>query len=130
MSDPQPASTEFLTPEESAEVDKALLTSHDKFTTRVSLYALRSLKQIAQENNVVIAALEPEQVLKWVEQDESLQGGVDLNFKSFFAQLVTSSMKPLTQAAEDGGVAIEDLTVPQVVAWFEKEAKRRLERGM
>ena len=129
MSSSQPASTEFLTPEECAEVDKALMTSHDKFTTRVAIYALRSLKQIAQEQGVAIKQLAPLQVVEWVEQDESLQGRVDFNFQRFFAQLVISSMKPLQQAANDVGVTIEELSVAQVVAWFEKEAKRKLEQG-
>lgn len=129
MSSSQPASTEFLTPEECAEVDKALMTSHDKFTTRVAIYALRSLKQIAQEQGMAIEQLASQQIVEWVEQDESLQGHVDLNFQRFFAQLVISSMQPLQQAAKAAGVTIAELSVAQVVAWFEKEAKRKLEQG-
>jgi hypothetical protein len=118
--------TEFLTPEECAEVDKALLTSREKFSARVSIYALRSLKQIAQLNNVPIETLQPDQIEDWVYQDESLQQGIDNEFKKFFSQLVISSMKPLRQVSQEAGVAIEQLTVPQVVTWFEKEAKLRL----
>ncbi|MBW4538260.1 MAG: hypothetical protein KME43_03840 [Myxacorys chilensis ATA2-1-KO14] len=118
--------TEFLTPEESAEVDKALLTSKDKFATRVALYSLRSLKKISSESGQAIANLNPNQIEDWIYQDESLQGAIDNEFKRFFTQLVISSNKPLTLAAQDSGIAIENLTVPQVVAWFEKEAKSRL----
>lgn len=120
--------TEFLTPEESAEVDKALLTSRDKFMTRVAIYSLRSLKQIAQQSGQTIAALNSQQIADWVANDPSLQQSIDSNFKNFFTQLTISSLKPLNQSASDAGVAIEDLTVPQVVAWFEKQAKLNLDR--
>ncbi|NJP12122.1 MAG: hypothetical protein HC866_23845 [Leptolyngbyaceae cyanobacterium RU_5_1] len=120
--------TEFLTPEECAEVDKALLTSHDKFATRVAIYALRSLKHIAQQNEVSISALQLEQIEDWVYQDDSLQQGVDQEFRKFFSQLVISSLKPLKQASQEMGVAIEELTISQVIAWFEQEAKFKLEQ--
>ncbi|MBF2027999.1 MAG: hypothetical protein IGS48_14750 [Oscillatoriales cyanobacterium C42_A2020_001] len=118
--------TEFLTPEECAEVDKALLTSHDKFTTRVAIYALRSLKQVALQEGVAIAALQPEQIENWVYQDSSLQAGLDRQFRQFFSRLVISSTKPLIAAARELNVEVEQLTVPQVIAWFEKEGKAKL----
>jgi hypothetical protein len=118
--------TEFLTPEESAEVDKALLTSKDKFAARVAIYSLRSLKKISQASGQPIATLQPAQIEDWIYQDESLQGTIDTDFKRFFTQLVLSSNKPLTLAAQDANSAIEQLTVPQVVAWFEKQAKINL----
>lgn len=120
------SATEFLTAEECAEVDKALLTSHDKFTTRVSLYALRTLKQIAQKEGVAISKLQPEQIEDWIYQDSSLQEGLDQNFRQFFSRLVISSITPLQQAAYEADTDIEQLTVPRVIAWFEKEAKKRL----
>ncbi|MGA7934081.1 MAG: hypothetical protein WCA35_11085 [Kovacikia sp.] len=120
--------TEFLTPEESAEVDQALMTSHDKFATRVAIYALRSLNQIARQNGVPIDSLDPQQIEDWVYQDESLQQGIDREFKQFFSHLVISSQAPLKRAAEEAGVEIEALTLPQVVAWFEQNAKRKLEQ--
>ncbi len=129
MSD-SPASTEFLTPEECHEVDKALLTSRERFSSRVAIYALRSLKQVAQQSGQAIADLSPDQIADWVANDPSLQSSMDSNFKTFFTQLTISAMKPLQRSAADGGVAIEELTVPQVVAWFEKEAKLRLEKGL
>lgn len=123
----QPA-TEFLTPAESAAVDRALLTSRDKFTTRVAIYALRSLKQIATQSGQAIAELQPAQIEDWVYQDQTLQPGLDQDFRQFFLQLVVASKRPLAEAAVDRGVAIEALTVDQVVTWFEKLAKQRLER--
>lgn len=123
----QPA-TEFLTPEECAEVDKALLTSHDKFATRVAIYALRSLKQIAELHETPIANLSSGQIEDWVYQDESLQGGGDRDFKQFFSRLVISSLSPLKLAAQDAGTTVENLTIAQVITWFEREAKQRLEQ--
>jgi len=119
-------STEFLTPEECAEVDKALLTSREKFSARVAIYALRSLKQIAQKNGVAITQLEPQQIEAWVYQDESLQTGIDREFRPFFSQLVIASSKPLGQMAQQTGVAIEAITVSQVIVWFEQQAKLNL----
>ncbi|NDJ16360.1 hypothetical protein [Myxacorys almedinensis] len=121
-----PSPTEFLTPEESAEVDKALLTSKDKFAARVAIYSLRSLKKISHASGNAIADLNPDQIEDWIYQDESLQGAIDDEFKRFFTQLVISSNKPLTLAALDAETKIEHLTVPQVVSWFEKGAKARL----
>jgi hypothetical protein len=123
------SSTEFLTPEECAEVDKALLTSHDKFAARVAIYALRSLKQIAQQHETPIECLTPEQIEDWVYQDESLQEVGDREFKKFFSRLVISAMTPLKQVAQEAGVSIESLTTNQVIAWFEGEARRRLEQN-
>ena len=119
-------STEFLTPEECAEVDKALLTSREKFSARVAIYALRSLKQIAQANGTAITQLDPQQIETWVYEDESLQGGIDREFRQFFAQLVLASLKPLKQMAQKAGVAIETLTVTQVIVWFEEQARLNL----
>jgi len=123
------ASPEFLTFEEVAEVDRALMTSREKFSARVALYSLRSLKLIAEKNKVAIADLNPQQIADWVAADPTFQSNsaFDEGFKGFFTQLVISSFKPLRQIALAQGGAIEDLTVSQVVVWFEQEAKLRLE---
>jgi len=120
--------TEFLTPEECAEVDKALLTSHDKFTTRVTIYALRSLKSIAKEHQVPISSLQPEQIEDWIYQDSNLQQEIDQEFRKFFSQLVISSLKPLKEIAHHLDTGIENLEVPHLISWFETEARVRLER--
>lgn len=123
------SSTEFLTPEECAEVDKALLTSHDKFTVRVTIYALRSLKSIAQEHHISIDTLRPQQIEDWIYQDSSLQQGIDQEFRKFFSQLVISSFKPLKQIAMQLDTEIEALAVPQLINWFEGKAKARVEQN-
>ena len=132
MNDFQEIMTSFLTPEESAEVDKALMTSRDRFLTRIALYSLRSLKKIAQESGQAIEETTPQQVLAWVEQDESIPIEVEdkESFQMFFTQLVMSSLKPLQRIAEDEeSEAIANLTTAQVTNWFEKDAKLRLEQG-
>ena len=69
--------TQFLTESESLDVDKALLSSPEKFLTRLTISSQRLLKIIA----------------------------------------------------EDAGIAIEDLTHEQIIAWFEKDGKIRREQG-
>ncbi len=73
----QPQSSQFLTLEDSAQVDAALLASNEKFLTRLTVSSLNLLKHIAQEY----------------------------------------------------AVNIEDLTTPQIIAWFEKDSKIRREKG-
>lgn len=130
-------STEFLTPEECAEVDQALLTAHDKFSARVAIYALRSLKAIADQEGMAIANLQPYQIEDWVYQDTSLPGDLhstdendaDRKFRQFFFNLVLSSTRPLNQMAKELGIEVEQLTVAQVITWFEAQAKERLQNS-
>lgn len=60
---------EFLTPEESAQVDGALLSSPEKFLTRLTLSSLKLLRYIAQDEGVAIADLTTEQIVAWFERD-------------------------------------------------------------
>lgn len=124
-------SMEFLTAEESARVDAALLSSKEKFSTRLAIYALRCLKQIAQETDLSVEAIAPEQIRAWIEKDENIkkQLEVDASFQNFFTQLAISALRPLKQISQEADVRMEHLTVEQVVEWFEKQAKIRLEKG-
>ena len=125
MADPQQLSAQFLTREESIKVDAALLTSQDKFVTRLALYALKSLKQIAQETGAPIENITPQQLSTWIEKDETFKQEIenDATFEDFFTRLVISSLNPLKQVSQAANLPIEDLTVEQVIAWFEKQAK-------
>jgi len=60
---------QFLTVEESNAVDAALLASHEKFLTRLTISSLKLLKQIAKDEGVAIEELTPEQVIAWFEKD-------------------------------------------------------------
>jgi hypothetical protein len=119
---------EFLTVEECHQVDGALLTSREKFTSRVAIYALRSLKTIATQQNCTIKELSQETIVNWIHSDPSLQETQDGNFRSFFSQIVLGAIRPLQAIANDGenDGAIESVTVAQVISHYEAQAKASL----
>lgn len=82
MNQPQQPSSQFLTLEESAKVDAALLANHEKFLTRLTISSLKLLKHIAQENGVAIEDLSAEQVIAWFEKDGKIrrEEGVEAAF--------------------------------------------------
>lgn len=49
--------------------------------------------------------------------------------EKFLARITISSLRLLKHIAQENGVAIEDLTTQQVIAWFEKDGKVRREQG-
>jgi len=114
----------LLTHKEAIAVEAALLTSQDKFLVRVALYALRSLKQIAQRQGVAISVVTTSQIEAWMAEDTKLQS-MDASFQTFFTRLVLAAQPPLTQVAIAAQVPEETLTPGQVIAWFEQEAKNR-----
>ncbi len=118
-------SMEFLTPEESAQVDGALLTSKDKFSTRLAIYSLRCLRQIAAETGLTLEEIPAEQVKIWIKNDENLKQNLDIdaNFENFFTRLVMASLSPLKQVAQESAVPLQHLTVQQVVKWYETKGK-------
>lgn len=128
------AGYDFLTAEEAASVDAALLTSRDKFVTRVAIYSLRVLKQIAQQEQRAIAQISPQQIECWIQQDETLiqnnTSGLetDEGFIQFFSRLVLSSLKPLNQLSNEAGIPLEQVSVDNVIRWFEQEAKKHLQQ--
>ncbi|PIG91777.1 hypothetical protein [Gloeocapsopsis sp. IPPAS B-1203] len=69
----QQPSTQFLTLEESAKVDAALLSSPEKFLTRLTISSWKLLKHIAQDYNVAIEDLTPQQIVAWFEQDGKIR---------------------------------------------------------
>jgi hypothetical protein len=70
--DQQP-SMQFLTAEESAKVDAALLSSPEKFLTRLTVSSLRLLKHIAEDYGVKMEDLTAEQVVAWFEKDGKIR---------------------------------------------------------
>jgi hypothetical protein len=131
-------SSHFLTPEEAAKVDAALLSSRDKFTARVAIYSLRVLKQISAETHTAIAQISPKEIAQWVAHDESVKAssipgaeadlgeGMDDQFQVFFSKLVASSLRPLHQISEETEISLENLSITQVIQWFEQKAKERV----
>jgi hypothetical protein len=65
--------TQFLTLEESADIDAALLTSPEKFLTRLTISSLRLLKIIAQDTGVSLEELTHKQVIEWLEKDSKIR---------------------------------------------------------
>ena len=54
---------QFLTPEESADVNKALLTTPEKFLTRLTISSLRLLTIIAKDYEISVEELSHKQVI-------------------------------------------------------------------
>ncbi|CAC5344510.1 MULTISPECIES: hypothetical protein [Planktothrix] len=119
---------DFLTEDEAIQVDAALLSSKEKFSTRLAIYALRCLKEIAKNEDIKIENIKPEQVQSWVKNDDSFKEKLELdgNFNRFFSQLVISSLKPLKQVAQAENIPIQDLTIKQLINWFEHESQQNL----
>ncbi len=69
----QPQSSQFLTLEDSAQVDAALLASNEKFLTRLTVSSLNLLKHIAQEYAVNIEDLTTRQIIAWFEKDSKIR---------------------------------------------------------
>ncbi|MDZ4874989.1 MAG: hypothetical protein CLLPBCKN_004385 [Chroococcidiopsis cubana SAG 39.79] len=64
---------QFLSAEESAKVDAALLSSPEKFLTRLTVSSLRLLKHIAEDYGVKMEDLTAEQVVAWFEKDGKIR---------------------------------------------------------
>jgi hypothetical protein len=73
MQSPQQPSTQFLTLDESEKVDAALLSSPEKFLTRLTISSLKLLKHISQEYNVEIENLTAQQIIEWFEKDGKIR---------------------------------------------------------
>ncbi|MCT7966937.1 hypothetical protein NG799_11385 [Laspinema sp. D1] len=72
MASPEP-SAQFLTPEESYAVDGALLASHEKFLTRLTISSLKLLRHIATDSGVAMESLTHEEIITWFEKDAKLR---------------------------------------------------------
>jgi hypothetical protein len=64
---------QFLSLEEAYKVDAALLASHEKFLTRLTISSQKLLKHIAQEYNQPIEELTAEQIIAWFEKDGKIR---------------------------------------------------------
>jgi hypothetical protein len=62
-------SQQFLTTAEAVAVDRALLSTHEKFLTRITISSLRLLQKISTDQDVPVADLTPELVIAWFEAD-------------------------------------------------------------
>ncbi len=69
----QQSPIQFLTPEESADVDAALLSSSEKFLTRLTISSWRLLQIIAKDRGLSIEELTHRQVIEWFEKDGKIR---------------------------------------------------------
>ncbi|NJL81885.1 MAG: hypothetical protein HC890_00810 [Chloroflexaceae bacterium] len=67
------SSMQFLSEEESLDVDAALLTSPEKFLARLTISSQRLLKIIAEDTGVAIADLTHQQIIHWFEKDAKVR---------------------------------------------------------
>ena len=70
---------QFLSSEESADVEAALLTSSEKFLTRLTISSWRLLQTIAKDNQVTVEELTHKQIIQWFENDSKVrqEKGID-----------------------------------------------------
>ena len=64
---------QYLAPEESADVEAALLSSPEKFLTRLTISSQRLLQKIAQDYQVSVEALTHQQIIQWFENDSKVK---------------------------------------------------------
>lgn len=71
--------TQFLTLEESAKIESALLSSSEKFLTRLTISSYRLLKIIAEDIGVSVDELTATQIVEWMEKDSKVkrEQGID-----------------------------------------------------
>lgn len=67
------APDQYLSPEESADVEAALLTSPEKFLTRLTISSQRLLQIIAQDYQVSVEQLTHRQIIEWFENDSKVK---------------------------------------------------------
>ncbi|MBE9222981.1 hypothetical protein IQ215_09770 [Cyanobacterium stanieri LEGE 03274] len=70
---------QYLSQEESMAVEMALLTSQEKFLTRLTISSLRLLQQIAEDLDISVDELTPQQIITWMEKDSKTrrEEGID-----------------------------------------------------
>ena len=156
MSTPQDP-IQFLTLEEAHEINGAKLSTMEQFMTRITISSMRIVIKISEDMNIHAEYLSANQIVDWIEVDSQIrrdQGEEaaflkwasphpDLEFadiredevtsahlsshEKFLTRMVISAMKALVAIAQDCSVHIEQLTVPQVIAWVENDAKAKRE---
>ena len=67
------APDQYLSPEESADVEAALLSSSEKFLTRLTISSQRLLQTIAQDHETAIEDLTHQQIIQWFENDSKVK---------------------------------------------------------
>lgn len=151
--------TEFLSLDEAYLIDAALLSSMEKFMTRITISSWRILNHIAAMHGIHTQELTSAQIIHWMEQDAQIrreQGAEasflpwgdsenDLDFadqrhdevtqanlsshEKFLARMVIAARKVLLPMISDYGIDGETLTVKQIISWIEADCKKRRQEG-
>jgi hypothetical protein len=118
----------LLTEAECALIDQTLLPTRDRFSIRITVYSWRYLLQVAQELGIKVTELTPMQIQDRLSLDPQLrsQANFDESFVDWFGNLLTSSLGAIRNIATQLNLEIEQLTLPQIVDWFEKRVKASL----
>ena len=131
-----------LTPEESLQIDSSLMTSQERFSTRVAVYALRVLKQMAAEtpSSDPEGGLDPDrlcspqEIRHWLQHSAASRALLsesnldwDEPFLDFWTQLIDSAQRSLQIISQKRSLPLNDLTFAQVVEWFEAQAKEKID---
>jgi hypothetical protein len=64
---------QYLTHAEALAIEQAMLSTHEKFLTRITISSLRMLQQIAAEDRLKVEDLTPQQIIEWFERDAALK---------------------------------------------------------
>ncbi|BAZ10079.1 hypothetical protein NIES4071_18930 [Calothrix sp. NIES-4071] len=70
---PQQPGAQFLTLEESAKVDAALLSSPEKFLARLTASSHKLLIHIANSYGITVEELSTQQIIAWFEKDGKIR---------------------------------------------------------
>ena len=146
---------QFLTLDEAHAINGAMLSTMDKFMTRITVSSMRIINKISEELKVHGEEIAPSQIVNWIESDSQIrkiQGEdaaflkwasphPDLDFEDtrqdvvtganlsshekFLTRMVISALSELGAIAKDYGVHIEDLSVTQIIIWMERDAKSK-----
>ena len=73
MNESSPSPIHFLTSEESADIDKALLSKSEKFLTRLTISSLRLLQIIAKDLQTNMEDLTHQDIIAWFEKDGKIR---------------------------------------------------------
>jgi len=64
-----------------------------------------------------------------LEDDKAINEALLASYEKNLARVAVHSLNLLRQIAQDTGMAIADLSTQEIIQWFEKEAKVRVEQG-
>lgn len=119
---------ELLTVAECTEIDQTLLPAQDRFAIRITVYSLRYLTPVAEQRGIELEELQSGDIYTWIESDRQLQTE-ELNrpgFMVWYAQFLISSLEKLGDIAKTHQVAIQELTIDQIISWFQERVNQSL----